>query len=150
MIEQKAAGQIRYIGITTSHGRRHGELEQVLQTQPFDFVQLTYNVLDRQAERRLLPLAAERGLAVIANRPFRRGALFRRFAHHPLPAWAAEIDCANWAQVFLKFIVSHPALTCAIPATSRVDHMRENMGALRGRLPDAALRRRMIATIESL
>ncbi len=150
LIEQKAAGQIRYIGITTSHGRRHGELEQVLQTQPFDFVQLTYNVLDRQAERRLLPLAAERGLAVIANRPFRRGALFRRFAHHPLPAWAAEIDCANWAQVFLKFIVSHPALTCAIPATSRVDHMRENMGALRGRLPDAALRRRMIATIESL
>jgi diketogulonate reductase-like aldo/keto reductase len=150
LLEHKVAGRIRYVGITTSHGRRHAELEKVLASQPFDFVQLTYNMLDRQAERRLLPLAAERGLAVIANRPFQRGGLFQRLAHHPLPAWAAEIDCANWAQVFLKFVVSHPALTCAIPATSRVDHMRQNMGALRGRLPDTALRRRMIATVEAL
>ncbi len=150
LLEHKVAGRIRYVGITTSHGRRHAELEKVLASQPFDFVQLTYNMLDRQAERRLLPLAAERGLAVIANRPFQRGGLFQRLAHHPLPAWAAEIDCANWAQVFLKLVVSHPALTCAIPATSRVDHMRQNMGALRGRLPDTALRRRMIATVEAL
>ncbi len=146
----KAAGKIAYIGITTSHGRRHSEMEKVIESQPFDFVQLTYNVLDREAERRLLPLAAKRSLAVIANRPFRRGDLFRRLARHPLPAWAAEIDCSNWAQVFLKFIVSHPAVTCAIPATSRVGHMRENMGALKGALPDAALRRRIVASIEAL
>jgi len=118
--------------------------------EPLDAVQLTYNILDREAERRLLPLAAERGLAVIANRPFRRKQLFALFERHPLPAWAAEIDCTCWAQVFLKFIVSHPAVTCAIPATSRVDHMQENMGALYGRLPDAALRERMIREVEDL
>ena len=142
----KAEGRVRYIGITTSHGRRHGEFEAVMRQEDIDFVQFTYNIVDRQAERRLLPLAAERGQAVIINRPFRRGALFDSVAGRPLPDWAAEIDCANWAQVFLKFIVSHPAVTCAIPATSRVDHMRENMGALHGRLPDAALRRRMAET----
>lgn len=146
----KDAGRIRYIGVTTSHGRRHDELEAILRAEPLDFVQLTYNVLDREAEDRLLPLAADRGVAVIANRPFRHASLFERFDHHPLPEWAAEIDCANWAQVFLKFIISHPAVTCAIPATSRVDHMRENMGALRGPLPDAALRARMVRTLESL
>ena len=150
LLGHKDEGLARYIGITTSHGRRHGEFAEVMATRPLDFVQFTYNVLDREAERRLLPLAAERGLAVIVNRPFRRGALFEHVAGHPLPGWAAEIDCANWAQVFLKFIVSHPAVTCAIPATSRVDHMRENMGALRGRLPDTALRKRMAADIESL
>ena len=141
--EWKAAGKIRYIGITTSHGRRHRALEQALRDDAFDFVQFTYNVVDREAERRLLPLAAERGIAVIVNRPFRRGALFDRFADRPLPGWAAEIDCANWAQVFLKFIVSHPAVTCAIPATSQPAHMVENMGAARGALPDAGLRARM-------
>ncbi|NIA71932.1 aldo/keto reductase [Pelagibius litoralis] len=146
----KAEGRLRYIGITTSHGRRHDDFEAVMRQEDIDFVQFTYNVLDREAEARLLPLAAERGLAVIINRPFRRGALFDRFAGHPLPDWAAEIDCANWAQFFLKFVVSHPAVTCAIPATSRVDHMAENMGVLYGRLPDADLRRRMIATIEAL
>jgi diketogulonate reductase-like aldo/keto reductase len=142
--EDKAAGRIRYIGMTTSHGRRHDALEAIMTQQPLDAVQLTYNILDREAEQRLLPLAAERGLAVIANRPFRRKQLFSLFEQHPLPAFAAEIDCANWAQFFLKFVVSHPAVTCAIPATSRVDHMQENMGALYGRLPDAALRERMI------
>ena len=146
----KAEGRIRYIGVTTSHGRRHGDFEHLMATQPVDFVQLTYNILDRRAERRLLPLAAERGLAVIANRPFRRGDLFNHFTRHPLPDWAAEIDCASWAQFFLKFIVSHPAVTCAIPATSRVDHMRENMGALYGRLPDVEMRRRMIRYVENL
>jgi diketogulonate reductase-like aldo/keto reductase len=148
--EDKEQGRIRYLGITTSHGRRHEELEQVMRAEPLDTVQLTYNILDREAEQRLLPLAAERGLAVIANRPFRRGRLFDLFEHRPLPAWASEIDCANWAQFFLKFIVSHPAVTCAIPATSRVDHMRENMGALYGRLPDPAMRKRMIRHVESL
>ncbi len=150
LLEWKARGRVRYIGITTSHGRRHRDFEAVMAAHPIDFVQLTYNVLDREAERRLLPLAAERGQAVIVNRPFRRAELFRRFGHHPLPPWAADMDCANWAQLFLKFIVSHPAVTCAIPATSRVDHMRENMGAARGRLPDEALRRRTIAYVESL
>ncbi len=118
--------------------------------QPIDFVQFTYNILDREAERRLLPLAAERGLAVIVNRPFRRGALFDYFDGQPLPEWAGEFDCANWAQFFLKFIVSHPAVTCAIPATTRVDHMRENMGAALGRLPDPKMRERMIRTIAAL
>ena len=150
LLAQKAQGRIRYIGVTTSHGRRHDIMEEVMAEQPLDFVQFTYNILDRRAERRLLPLAAERGLAVIANRPFRRGDLFDYFARQPLPEWVGEFDCANWAQFFLKFIVSHPAVTCAIPATSRVDHMRENMGALRGRLPDQKMRERMIRHVESL
>ncbi len=150
LADWKARGRVRYVGITTSHGRRHGDLADSMAEDPIDFVQLTYNILDREAERRLLPLAADQGLAVIVNRPFRQGALIDHFARHPLPDWAGEIDCANWAQFFLKFIVSHPAVTCAIPATRRVDHMRENMGALRGRLPDAELRRRMIDYVESL
>jgi aryl-alcohol dehydrogenase-like predicted oxidoreductase len=136
--------------MTTSHGSRHGELEKVMAEQPLDFVQFTYNILDREAERRLLPLAAERGLAVIINRPFRRGALFDDFERQPLPAWAHEFDCANWAQFFLKFIVSHPAVTCAIPATTRVDHMHQNMGAATGRLPDPDLRQRMVRYVEGL
>ena len=147
---QKSEGRIRHIGITTSHGRRHSDFEAVMEAEPLDFVQFTYNILDREAEKRLLPLAAERGLAVLINRPFRRGDLFERFERRPLPAWAGEIDCANWAQFLLKFVVSHPAVTCAIPATSRVDHMRENMGALRGRLPDAAMRARMVRYVEDL
>jgi aryl-alcohol dehydrogenase-like predicted oxidoreductase len=150
LLADKAAGRIRYIGITTSHGRRHDEFAQAMAEQPLDFVQFTYNIVDREAERRLLPLAAERGLAVLVNRPFRRGQLFDRFGRHPLPAWAADFEAANWAQFFLKFIVSHPAVTCAIPATSRVDHMEENMGALHGRLPDAAMRARMIDYVGSL
>ncbi|MFP5506364.1 MAG: aldo/keto reductase [Gammaproteobacteria bacterium] len=146
----KAAGRIRYIGITTSHGRRHDELEQALNQFDFDFVQFTYNILDREAERRLLPLAQERGIAVIANRPFRRGALFGQVQGRALPDWAAEFDCANWAQFLLKFIVSHPAVTCAIPATSKPAHMLENMGAAYGRLPDAQLRQRMIEHVMRL
>jgi diketogulonate reductase-like aldo/keto reductase len=150
LLEDKAEGRIRYIGITTSHGRRHDELEQTMVEQPLDAVQFTYNVLDRQAEQRLLPLAAERGLAVLINRPFRQKQLFSLSAQQPLPEWAAEIDCANWAQFFLKFVISHPAVTCVIPATSRVDHMQENMGALYGRLPDQPMRERMIRYVESL
>lgn len=149
--EMKAEGAIRYIGITTSHGRRHSEMERVLEREEaFDFVQLTYNVVDREVERRLLPLAQERGIAVIINRPFRGGGLFDRVEGKPLPGWAAEIDCNNWAQFFLKFIVSHPAVTCAIPATTQVAHMRENMGAARGALPDAAMRRRMLDYLRKL
>lgn len=150
LLEWKRDGRIRYIGVTTSHGRRHDDLLDIMASQPIDFVQFTYNILDREAEERLLPLAAERGLAVIVNRPFRRGALFDTFERHPLPAWAAEFDGANWAQFFLKFIVSHPAVTCAIPATTRVDHLMENMGAARGRLPDPDMRRRMIRYVQSL
>lgn len=150
LVEWKAEGRIRYIGITTSHGRRHETLARLMTELPLDFVQFTYNILDREAERRLLPLAAERGLAVVVNRPFRRGALFDYFEDKPLPDWAAEFDCQNWAQFFLKFIISHPAVTCAIPATSRVDHMAENMGAAYGRLPDPDQRARMIRYIEGL
>jgi aryl-alcohol dehydrogenase-like predicted oxidoreductase len=146
----KAAGRLRYVGVTTSEGRRHDEMERVLRSQPLDFVQFTYNVLDREVESRLLPLARERRIAVITNRPFRQGALIRAVERHPLPPWAAEIDCANWAQLLLKFIVSHPAVNCAIPATSRVDHVRQNVRASYGRLPDEALRRRIVAHVESL
>lgn len=146
----KDEGKIRYLGITTSHGRRHEELERIMRNEPLDFVQFTYNMLDREAEQILLPLAAERGIAVIINRPFQRGGLFDAFQHQPLPEWTTEIDCDNWAQFFLKFIISHPAVTCAIPATSRVAHMRENMGACYGRVPDAAMRRRMLRYVESL
>ncbi|MFC1773994.1 aldo/keto reductase [Pseudomonadota bacterium] len=146
----KADGKIRYIGITTSHGRRHEALAAALERENFDFVQFTYNILDREAEQRLLPLAAERGVAVIINRPFRRGDLFDHVRDKPLPTWAGEFDCANWAQFFLKFIVSHPAVTVAIPATTRVDHMRENMGAGFGRLPEPAMRQRMIRHMKAI
>jgi diketogulonate reductase-like aldo/keto reductase len=146
----KAEGQVRTIGITTSEGRRHRDFEQIMRKEPLDFIQVTYNVLDREVEDRILPLARDRGMAVIINRPFREGELTKKLARHPLPSWAAEIDCANWAQVLLKFIVAHPAVTCAIPATSRVDHVRENMGASYGRLPDAAMRARIVAHVEKL
>ncbi len=150
ILEDKAAGRVRYAGVTTSHGRRHAELEKIMATQPIDFVQFTYNVLDREAEDRLLPLAAERGLAVLINRPFRQGPLIDAVERHALPDWAGEIGCANWAQLLLKFILSHPAVTCVIPATTRVDHMRENMGALHGALPDAAMRARIVDHVENL
>ncbi len=141
--EWKAAGRIRYLGITTSHCRRHDDLVAAMRRERFDFVQFSYSFADRDAEKRLLPLAADRGAAVIVNRPFDCGDLFGAVKGKPLPAWAREIDCANWAQVFLKFVISHPAVTCAIPATTNPAHMREDIGALAGRLPDAALRRRM-------
>jgi len=146
----KAAGRIRYIGVTTSHGSRHDELETIMNDEDIDFVQFTYNILEREAEARLLPMAAEQGLAVIVNRPFDGGGLFDAFETKPLPPWAAEFDAANWAQFFLKFIVSHPTVTCAIPATSKPEHMAENMGALHGPLPDPAARKRMVDYVESL
>jgi diketogulonate reductase-like aldo/keto reductase len=146
----KAAGRLRYVGITTSEGRRHGEMEQIMRKQRIDFVQFTYNLLDREAEARLLPVARERGIAVLVNRPFQQGALLQQLKRHPLPAWAREIDCFNWAQVALKFVVSHPAVTCVIPATSNVAHLRENMAASWGRMPDEAFRQRMAAHVQGL
>ena len=146
----KADGQLRYVGITTSHGRRHGEMERIMKAEALDFIQLSYNLYDREVEQRLLPLALERGVAVIANRPFQQGALLRRLARHPLPAWAAEIDCSSWAQFALKFVISHPAVTCAIPATTNVAHVAENMGAASGYLPDKPMRARMAALVDSL
>jgi diketogulonate reductase-like aldo/keto reductase len=148
--DEREAGLVRYVGVTTSHGRRHDELERLLRREPLDFVQLTYNLVDRQAERRLLPLAADRGIAVIVNRPFQGGALIQRLQRHPLPSWAAEIGCASWPQLLLQFVASHPAVTCVIPATSRVDHMQENMAVLRTTPADAAMRQRMIRHLESL
>lgn len=150
LVEMKRAGRVRYVGITTSEGRRHEELERVMRTQPIDFAQVTYNVLDREVEQRILPLARERGIAVLANRPFRQGDLIREVERHPLPAWASEAGASSWPQLLLKFIVSHPAVTCAIPATSQVAHVRENMGAATGILPDESLRRRIAAYVEAL
>lgn len=139
----KAEGRLRYVGITTSEGRRHAEIERIMAREKIDFVQLSYNLLDREAEQRLLPLARERGIAVLANRPFREGALLRDLQRRPLPPWAAEIGCTSWAQFALKFVVSHPAITCAIPATTSVAHVRENMAVAAGPMPDEAMRRRM-------
>ncbi len=146
----KAAGQVRYIGITTSHGRRHGEVADIMANQDIDFVQLTYNIDDRAAESQLLPLAQERKIAVIANRPFQRGGLFRPVSNTPLPDWAREAHCANWPEFFLKFVVSHPALTCAIPATSKVAHMKQNMAVLKGQLPSSEMRKKMAKHFETL
>ncbi len=148
--EWKSEGRLRYCGITTSHGRRHSEMETVIRKQPFDFVQFTYNMDHRETEQRLLPLAAEHGKAVVINRPFDGGNLFRRVRGKSLPGWAGEIDCQNWAQYFLKFIVSHPAVHCAIPATSKVSHMQENMGALYGHMPSTEMRREMLQYFESV
>ncbi|MGE0095535.1 MAG: aldo/keto reductase [Alphaproteobacteria bacterium] len=150
LVALKSEGRLRYVGITTSEGRRHDEFEKVMRARKLDFVQVTYNIRDREVEERILPLAAERGMAVIVNRPFRRGALIAHLEKKPLPPWAAEIGCANWPQFLLKFAVSHPAVTCAIPATSRVDHIEENMVAATGRMPDAALRARMAEYVKGL
>jgi diketogulonate reductase-like aldo/keto reductase len=147
LFDMKAAGRLRYVGITTSEGRRHGLFEEIMRSHPLDFVQFTYNIVDREAEERLLPLAADRGMAVIVNRPFQQGSLTTRLEGESLPDWASEIGATSWAQFILKFILSHPAVTVAIPATTRVDHVRENLAAASGLLPDAALRERMAAYV---
>ena len=141
----KAEGRVRYIGMTTSHGRRHDDLATLIRRERMDFVQLTYSMADREVEEVLLPLAAERGTAVIVNRPFDGGALFGAKTRKPLPGWGAELGCRSWAEAFLKWIAGHPAVTCAIPATSQPAHLHENMRALAGPLPDAAMRRRIAA-----
>jgi diketogulonate reductase-like aldo/keto reductase len=150
LVDWKAEGRIRYIGITTSHGRYHDKLEKILLQLPLDFVQFSYNILNRTVEQRLLPIAREKSIATLINRPYQRGSLFRRVKGKPLPAWAAEFDCASWGQFFLKFIAAHPAVTCIIPATSKLKHMVDNMAAGYGRLPDEATRQRMIRLIETL
>ena len=147
--QMKAGGQLKYAGVTTSHGRRHRELERIMSGEPLDFVQLTYNPVDREAESRLLPLARERGIAVIVNRPFRRGALTKRLEGRPLPAFAQELQAGSWAQLIIKFIVSDPTVTCVIPATTRSDHVVENIEAARGPLPDADLRGRIAQAVRN-
>ena len=141
--EWKAAGRIRYLGVTHYTASAYDELERVLRSEPLDFVQVNYSLGERTAERRILPLAQERGIAVLVNRPFAEGGLFGRVRGQSLPAWAAEADCESWAQIFLKWILAHPAVTCVIPATSRPQHLTDNMKAGTGRLPDAAMRERM-------
>ncbi|SHG08166.1 Aldo/keto reductase [Microbulbifer donghaiensis] len=150
--EMKAAGTIDYVGVTTSHGRRHAELEKIMASEDIDFAQMTYNISHRDVEKRLLPLARERGIAVIANRPYDGGSLIKGLKRREqVPEWATqEFDCRTWADFLLKFIVSHPAVNCAIPATTRVDHLNENMRAGRAPLPSADTRQRMIKYIESL
>ena len=150
LFAMKQAGRLRYVGITTSHGRRHEDIERLMRAHTLDFIQVTYNIEDREVEARILPLAAERGIGVIVNRPFQRADLLRRFAGKPLPTWAGELDCAGWPEFLLKFIVSHPAVTCAIPATSNPAHALEDLRAARGRLPDATQRRRMVDDVATL
>src|SRR5688572_8292999 len=141
--EMRAAGQVRYIGITHYTSSAYAEVERWLKTRAYDFLQINYSLAEREAEQRLLPLAQDRKIAVIANRPFAEGALFRRTKGKSLPPWAAELGIASWAQFFLKWIVANPAVTCAIPGTGRPDHMADNLAAGRGALPDAAGRQRM-------
>jgi diketogulonate reductase-like aldo/keto reductase len=139
----KEAGRIKYLGITHYTESAFGELETIMKAEKLDFVQLNYSLEDRAAEARLLPLAAERGIAVLVNQPFGGGGLLRGLANRPLPSWAADIGCTSWAQVLLKYVVSHPAVTCAIPGTSKPQHMRDNVAAAMGVMPDTAMRRRM-------
>ncbi|WP_373696551.1 aldo/keto reductase [Variovorax sp. EBFNA2] len=138
----KDKGRVRYIGITHYTASAYGEVEAVLRAETLDFVQINYSLDAREAEQRLLPLAAERGVAVIVNMPFGGGGLLRRLRDKPLPAWVGEIGCTSWAQVLLKFVLSHPAVTCAIPGTSRAEHMADNAAAGAGTFPDAAFWRR--------
>ena len=145
----KEAGRIRYLGVTHYTSSAYDELERVLRREPLDFVQVNYSLGEREAERRILPVARERGVAVLVNRPFSEGGLFQRVRGRALPDWAAEFDCASWAQFFLKWILAHPAVACVIPGTSRPEHVVDNMAAGRGRLPDAASRERMTALIAS-
>jgi diketogulonate reductase-like aldo/keto reductase len=146
----KEQGRIRYIGVTHYTASAYDELAKVIAGEELDFVQLNYSLAEREAEKRLLPLAAERRLAVLVNRPFAEGKMFRIVKGKALPAWTQEIGCASWAQFFLKFIISHPAVTCAIPATSRVAHLSDNMAASMGSLPDAPTRERMARLFREL
>jgi len=147
--QMKTQKRIRYLGITTSHGRFHSELKRILQQHDFDFLQLTYNIGNHDSEP-LLDIARERGIAVIVNRPYQRGDLFSQTRGKPLPPWAKDFGCDSWGQYFLKYAVSHPAVTCAIPATTRARHMIDNMGAGNGRLPNTKERERMRKHFEAL
>ena len=143
--EWKKAGRLRYFGVTTSSDSQYQDMEAIMRKHKMDFIQVDYSVMNRNAEERILPLAHERGMAVLANLPFggRRGNFLGSLKDRPLPAWAKEIDCTSWAQVCLKYVFSHPAITCAIPGTIRVQHIEDNLGALRGAVPDRAMRKRI-------
>lgn len=150
LAEWKRVGRVRYVGITHYTQSAYDAVMKVITAQPagtIDFLQINYSVGEREAEQRLLPLARERNIAVIANRPFAGGELIRRLRATPLPSFAAEIDCVSWAQLLLKFVVSHAAVTCAIPATAKVEHLRDNMGAGMGRMPDEKMRARILASV---
>ena len=142
--ELKSAGRIRFIGITHYHDGAHAELEKIVRTKAWDFVQFNYSMAEPEAEARLLPACAESGTAVIVNRPFSQGSLFPKVKGKALPPWTAEFDCSSWAQFFLKYLLGHPAVTCVIPGTRRVEHLKDNVQAGMSRLPDAAMRRRMM------
>ncbi len=146
----KQTGRIRYVGITTSFERQHPEFEQTMRAEALDFIQVDYALDNRKADQRILPLAADRGMGVMINLPFGRGRLFTAVQGRSLPPWASEFGCSSWAQFFLKYIVSHPAVTCAVPGIAKVDYLVDNLGAARGRLPDAAMRRRMESFIDGL
>ena len=148
--ELRRAGRIRYVGITTSFDRQYADFEQTMRREALDFVQVDYALDNRGAGERILPLAADRGMAVMVNLPFGRGRLFEAVRGKALPPWAAEFDCVSWPQFFLKYIVSHPAVTCAVPGMARPGYVDDNLGAARGRLPDAELRRRMEAFIDAI
>lgn len=146
----KAQGRIRYVGITTSSERQYADFEATMKAETLDVVQVDYALDNRDAAQRLLPLAADRGMAVMVNLPFGRGRLFEAVQGKPLPEWTKEFDCATWAQFFLKYIVSHPAVTCVIPGTARTKYVADNVAAAQGRLPDAAMRTRMEQLVASL
>ena len=148
--ELKQQGRIRYLGVTTTFDGQYGELEQVMRGEPLDFIEIDYSIANRNVEDKILPLASQRKIAVLVALPFGRAALFPRVAGKALPEWAKDIDVASWAQYFLKFVVSHPAITVAIPATSKPTNMRDNMGAAMGRLPDEATRKRMVEYFDSV
>lgn len=150
MLDWKSKGRIRYIGITHYTASAHAEVERQLARQKYDFLQINYSLAERQAEKKLLEICKTKGIAVIANRPFAEGAMFRRVRGKTLPAWAAELGIASWAQYFLKWIVSHPAITCTIPGTGKPEHMADNVAAGFGALPDAATRRKMAEYFDSL
>ena len=148
--ELKAQGRLRYVGVTTTFESQYAELVRTMRHEPIDFIGTDYAIDDRHAEETILPLARDRGIAVLAYAPFGRTRLWRRVAGRPVPEWAREFDAHSWAQFFLKYLASHPAVTAITPATSRPDNMADNMGAAIGRLPDEAMRRRMIALVEAL
>ena len=148
--ELKAAKRVRYIGVTTTFDQQYDEIMRIMQSESLDFIGVDYAVDGREVEDKILPLAIERKIAVLAYAPFGRTRLFRRVGDRPLPDWAKEFDAATWAQFFLKWVVSHPAITAATPATSQAKNMIDNMGGAMGRLPDAAMRKRMAAFIDAL
>jgi len=148
--EWKKTGRIRYLGITHYHAGAHAEVEKLVKTGDFDFVQINYSMDEPEAEARLLPACADSGTATLINRPFSQAGLFGRVRGKPLPPWCADMDCSSWAQFFLKWIISNPAVTCAIPGTGRITHIEDNMAACTGRLPDAALRKKMTAYFSAL